>query len=297
MSAQGMDGMRRPYALIATWDFSLHGVAAAAELLHRGKEAEEAAALVAMAVEDDPNVETVGYGAWPNLHGEMELDAAVMRGQDLRLGAVLGLQGYKNPVAVARLVLNRCAHNVLVGRGAADFALAQGCEQADMLTPEARERWLQRLREMDTKPHGHDTVGALALDGFGHLVAATSTSGLAMKLRGRVGDSALVGSGLYADDEAGAAAATGVGEDIMRGCLSFVAVELMRQGAHPREAAEQAVLRVHHRLAQHGPVGNMAIVCMDRQGRVGGAANHEGFAYAMASQGEDARVVAGEPVV
>lgn len=294
-----MDQQRLAFALIATWDFSLGGVTAAEQLLRGGGDAQAATTLVARTVEDDPAVDTVGYNAWPNREGEMELDAAVMRGRDLRLGAVLGLQGYKNPVDVAALVLDHCQHNVLIGQGAADFAARMGAVAADMLTPEAHARWQQRLREMQANPqaHGHDTVGALALDAHGDLVAATSTSGLAMKLRGRVGDSALIGSGLYADNDAGAAAATGVGEDIMRCCMSFLAVEEMRRGAGAQQAADTALLRAHRALARFGAVGNMAIVCLDRQGRVGAAANHQGFAYAAATPDAPARVVPVEPLV
>ena len=294
-----MDRHGHKFALIATWGFSFGGIAAAELLLRGGGDALAAATLVARTVEDDPAVDTVGYNAWPNRLGEMELDAAVMRGRDLRLGAVLGLQGYKNPVDVAALVLDHCPHNVLIGQGAADYAASMGAVAADMLSPEARARWQQRLREIpeDSPAHGHDTVGALALDRSGDLVAATSTSGLAMKLRGRVGDSALIGSGLYADNDAGAAAATGVGEDIMRCCMSFVAVEEMRRGATAQQAADAALLRAHRALARFGPVGNMALICLDRQGRVGAAANHRGFAYAAATPEAPARVVPVDPLV
>jgi N4-(beta-N-acetylglucosaminyl)-L-asparaginase len=285
------------FALIATWEFSLAGVTNAAGLLRGGGDAESAAEVIAKMVEDDPAVDTVGFGAWPNLEGKMELDAAMMRGRDLALGAVLGIRGFKNPVTVARLVMNRCSHNVLCSGGAEDFAGRNGCTRAEMLSEEARLRWLKRVEERRTEPDGHDTVGALALDSHGDIVAATSTSGLAMKLPGRIGDSPLVGSGFYADNDVGAAAATGVGEDIMRCCLSYTAVELMRGGMSPRQAAERAVLRAHRSLMRFGPVGNMAIVCLDRHGQVGGAANHDGFSYAAAAEGFEPQLVAVQKII
>jgi isoaspartyl peptidase/L-asparaginase-like protein (Ntn-hydrolase superfamily) len=278
--------MNGKWTLIATWPFSDRPVREGAAMLGQGIEAESVEEAVAVAVEEDAAVESVGFGGWPNIHGEMSLDAAMMRGRDLAMGSVLGLEGFRNPVKVARLVMNKCRHHVLIDRGAADFADSMGCERADMLSPAARVRWLDKLEEW--KANGadvpnHDTVGVLVLDRNDEIVVAMSTSGQALKMRGRVGDSALIGSGFYADNEVGAAAATGFGEDIMRGCLCFDAVERMRRGTPPKTAAEEAVQNLHHRLAGGGEVHNMALICMDRNGQVGGAANHRGFFYATAS--------------
>lgn len=275
--------MESKWAVVATWRFSLPGVELCAPLLSAGGSAFDAAEQAARMVEDDPDVTTVGSFSFPNAMGEIELDAGFMRGRDLALGCVLGLQGYANPVSVARKVMEACPHTVLIGRGAEDFAAAHGFPRAILVNDAMRAAWDKKRREAQ-KPSGHDTVGVAALDTAGEVAAATSTSGLAMKLRGRVGDSALVGSGLYADSDVGAAAATGVVEDIMRGCTSFVAMELMRGGMHPQQAAEEAVRRTHRRIARHrGDVGNIAVVCMNRAGQFGGAANHEGFTYAGAS--------------
>lgn len=278
--------MAGKWTLIATWPFSDRPVRNGAEMLRQGIEAESVAEAVAAEVEDDARVDSVGYGGWPNVHGEMSLDAAMMRGRDLAMGSVLGLEGFRSPVKVARLVMNRCRHHVLIDRGAAEFADSFGCERAEMLSPEARIRWLEKLEEDKAHDSGvpnHDTVGVLVLDRNDDIVVAISTSGQALKMRGRVGDSALIGSGFYADNEVGAAAATGFGEDIMRGCLCFDAVERMRRGASPKAAAEEAVRNLHHRLAEGGEVHNMAMICMDRNGQVGGGANHRGFFYATAS--------------
>jgi isoaspartyl peptidase/L-asparaginase-like protein (Ntn-hydrolase superfamily) len=278
--------MNGKWALISTWPFSERPVRDGAAMLRQGIDAESVAEAVASAVEDDAKVESVGYGGWPNIHGEMSLDGAMMRGRDLAMGSVLGLEGFRSPVRVARLVMNQCRHHVLIDRGAAEFADSFGCERADMLSPEARVRWLDKLEEwkaQGTDVPNHDTVGVLVLDRSDDIVVAMSTSGQALKMRGRVGDSALVGSGFYADNAVGAAAATGFGEDIMRGCLCFDAVERMRRGTPPKLAAEEAVQNLHARLAGHGEVHNMALICLDRNGQVGGAANHRGFFYATAS--------------
>lgn len=275
------------WAIIATWGFSLKGAGDAAELLEIGRCGADAAERLARAVEDDPEVTTVGFGSFPNAKGELELDAAMMDGTTMALGCVLGVKGYKNPVSIARKVMEHCTHNVLVGLGAEEFAEANGCDRAIMVTDGMRKAWEEKLEELKKGKDccsGHDTVGVVALDTTENIVAATSTSGLSMKLRGRVGDSPLIGSGFYADRDVGGAAATGVGEDIMKGCTCFVAVELMRQGLSPRRAAEEAVRRTHRRLAPHQKeVGNIAVVCLNKDGEFGAAANHEGFSYAAAS--------------
>ena len=235
--------------------------------------------------EDDPEVDSVGLGGWPNIHGEVELDAAFMDGDTLNIGAVAALKGFRHPVAVARRVMEKSVHTFLVGAGAEEFAAAEGFEQTILLTEASIANWRRRLDQLRQDRSaapcgGHDTIGVVTLDRQGRLCAATSTSGLSLKHRGRVGDSPLAGSGFYADSLIGGAAATGVGEDIMKGCASFYAVQLLEQGCEPQTAAEEAVRRLHRRLSRHdSPVGNIALVCADRQGRFGGAANHDHFVY------------------
>lgn len=279
--------MENKWAAIATWNFSLEGMRSAAALLGRGQDAFDAAEQLVRIVEDDPEVTTVGFGAMPNAKGELELDAAFMNGRDLSLGCALSVKGFKNPICIARKIMSCCPHSVLAGLGAEEFADLNGCERAIMVNDSIRRAWQEKMEEYkrgDRSPAGHDTIGAVILDGRGDIASATSTSGLAMKLRGRVGDSPLVGSGLYADNDAGGAAATGVGEDIMKGCTCFLAVELLRKGLHPREAAEEAVRRTHLRLMRcRGTIGNIAVVCADKHGAFGAAANHEGFTYVAAS--------------
>ncbi|HIS68426.1 MAG TPA: N(4)-(beta-N-acetylglucosaminyl)-L-asparaginase [Candidatus Gallacutalibacter stercoravium] len=269
------------WRVIATWPFSQPGVQEAARFLKDGSCVLDALEHGICAVEDDPTVDSVGFGSFPNQDGQLELDAAMMDGDTMRLGAVAALQGTKNPIRVARAVMEKTQHTMLVGAGAQAFAQAQGFEQVDMLTQEIREKWEKRKKE-ETGCFGHDTVGMVTLRD-GHMAAGTSTSGTAMKIPGRVGDSPLIGSGFYVDNLVGGATATGWGEDIMRGCTSYAAVEYMREGYSAQEAAEKAVARTHRLIASKGKKPeNIAVVCMDKQGRFGAAANHENFAYVAA---------------
>ena len=286
------------WGIIATWYFALDGVTESAAKLKNGGAALDAVLNVATGIEANPEVDSVGYGGFPNLNGEMELDAAVMDGATLGLGAVCGLKGYLHPILVARDVMLKSKHNVLVGEGAAAFAAAQGYERTELVSPAAREKWEKEIARRRAEPLGHDTVGVISLDTRGHMFAGTSTSGAGMKLPGRVGDSPLVGSGFYVDDDCGGAAATGWGEDIMKGCASYAAVEFLRAGCTAQEAAEKAVAQTHLRLARGGVnPGNIAVICLDNKGSFGGAANHEGFMYAAASETCAPRLYEVKPLV
>lgn len=302
------------YFVLGTWGFSKTGVLETAAVLARGASALDAVEAGVMAVENDPEVLSVGSGGYPNLHGECELDAAIMCGKTLAAGCVMGVRGFRNPVAIARKLMETTPHMVLAGTGADAFALEHGFIKDPVFHKKAMERWFD-VREkyladgriyppLDSCTGGrygttgnielnkaptqdgdksHDTVGIIAMDALGNLAAATSTSGLWLKIPGRVADSPVIGSGFYADNEAGAAVATGVGEDIMRGCLSHLAVYLMSEGMGAQEAAEQAVRKLHRRLVKSrgddSKVGKMAVVCADKQGGIGGAANHEEFYF------------------
>jgi isoaspartyl peptidase/L-asparaginase-like protein (Ntn-hydrolase superfamily) len=272
------------WAIIGTWPFALQGVEALSGRLATGVNAVDAAVEACLMVEDDPEVDTVGLGGIPNAQGEVELDAAVMDGTSLEIGAVGGVRHHKNPILIARELLYHPSHNMLVAQGAEAFAQGRGIPQASALTEKAKARW-QQLK--DKAEHtGHDTVCFLTLS-QGRLAAAVSTSGLGLKMPGRIGDSPLPGSGFYADDEAGAAAATGMGEEIMKGLLSFRAVEHMRLGLSPQAAAEKSLLDAHMRLLRAGKKpGNMALICLDKLGRLGAACNHQHFAFAAASAGQ-----------
>ncbi|MDR0602634.1 MAG: isoaspartyl peptidase/L-asparaginase [Treponema sp.] len=252
------------FVAAGTWKFSYKGVLRAGELLSAGKEALDAVEAGVVVVEDDPEVFSVGSGGYPNLHGEVELDAAIMCGATLAAGAVLGVKGFRHPVSIARALMEKTPHIAVAGRGADEFAYAAGFQKEPRFYQKAWERWFalrdtyltdgQKYPPLDScaagsygtggnsesspSPgdghHSHDTVGVIALDQRGCVAAATSTSGLALKIPGRIGDSPVIGSGFYADDRAGAAVATGVGEEIMRGCLSIVRSCLCLRAAAPR---------------------------------------------------------------
>lgn len=279
------------WLVIATWRFSLAPVQAAQKLLKRGGSALDAAELVARLAEDDPAEPSVGFAGWPNLHGEVELDAAVMDGRTLRVGAVASLKGFRHPVSIARRVLTDTQYNLLVGTGAELFALAKGFKKEILLTAASIADWRRRRKGCQLSD-SHDTLGCCCLDLRGNLAAANSTSGLALKHPGRVGDSPITGAGFYADNDVGAAAATGVGEDITKCCLSYRAVDLIRRGMDPQTAAETAVRTSHRRLKKFHPrVGNMALVCCDHHGNYGAAANHNTFYFCVATNKRAPRLV------
>ncbi|MDD3242120.1 MAG: isoaspartyl peptidase/L-asparaginase [Eubacteriales bacterium] len=277
--------------LIATWPFAARVVAIGGKMLETGANAMDAAVATIAAIEDDPSIDSVGFGALPNIRGEMQFDAACMDGATLKLGAVLGLEGFKNPIRVAQDLVWEYRNNVLCGQGAADYALAHDHQQAIMITDDARRRWEAAMAEGRKLPVGHDTIGCLAFDSQSKLAACVSTSGLGFKHRGRVGDSPLVGSGFYADDEAGAAAATGVGEDIMKGCVSYGVVECMRSGMHPQEAVEKMIKMHVQRMRRGGDVcGNFAMVALDNKGNYGGAGTENDFSFSIFADGHTVTV-------
>jgi isoaspartyl peptidase/L-asparaginase-like protein (Ntn-hydrolase superfamily) len=282
------------YVVIATWKFGQTAARVAQPLLAEGRPALDAALAGAQAVEDDPKVHSVGFGGLPNAVGVVQLDACVMDGQTLACGGVAALENVRHPAAVARKVMEKTPHLLLVGTGAQQFALEQGFHLETLLTPESVAEWekaraRQPARPQERPPQGkspdsHDTVAVLALDAKGHLGGVCTTSGLAHKLPGRVGDSPLIGSGLYVDDTAGAAGATGVGEEIIRVGGSYRVVEAMRAGRSPQEACEQAVRAVNALAVRRGVhPAQVAFLAMDPRGRVGGACTaRTNFEYAVA---------------
>lgn len=287
------------WSFVSTWAFSEQAAKAAAEVLSRGGRAIDAAVAGIKVVESDPCVDCVGRGGFLNAEGALQLDAAIMDGDTLRMGAVAAVSGFEHPIDIARAVMENTRHSMLVGAGAEAFA-------RDMGIPDAQESWLvtEAARERFSKDKeanrlaGHDTIGVVALDGNGTIVAATSTSGASMKLNGRVGDSPIIGSGFYAESGAGGATATGWGEDIMRTICSYRAVELMRAGISPTHAAETVVKTAHEAIRGRGGKPDcIALVCMNTKGECGGAANHKGFWYAYAREGVETRVVEVHPII
>ena len=282
------------WGMIATWRMALEGVSKAAGMLREGCDAGDGVETAIREVEDFPYYKSVGYGGLPNEDMEVELDAAYMDGDTLDIGAVAAMKDYANPVSIARRLSREPVNSVLVGEGAERFAHQEGFERKNMLTDRARAFYRKRKKEaeMELKPYkGHDTVGMVCLDQRGKVTAATSTSGLFMKKKGRVGDSPIAGSGFYADSKVGGASATGLGEDLMKGCISYEIVRLMREGLHPQEACERAVHVLDKELRERrGKAGDLSLIAMNNRGEWGAATNIQGFSFVVAVEGREPKV-------
>ncbi len=230
------------WGMIATWRMALEGITHAGETLQNGGKSAKAVVNAVAEVEDFPFYKSVGYGGLPSENGEVELDAAFMDGDTLAFGAVGNLVDIANPIQVAHALSRERFNSFMVGAGAREWALSQGFTEKTMLTQRAMQHYRKRCHETIDRglsPYdGHDTVGVIGLDQHGSMSVGTSTSGLFMKRRGRLGDSPVIGSGFYCDSEVGAATATGVGEDLMKGCTSYEIVRRMEGGMTPHDAAD-----------------------------------------------------------
>lgn len=279
------------WGIIATWRMALEGIEKAEIILKEGGDAGDAIETAVREVEDFPFYKSVGYGGLPNEEMEVELDAAYMDGDTLDIGAVAAIKDFANPVSIARRLSKEPANNLLVGEGAEKFAHKEGFERKNMLTDRAKIHYHNKKKEMaesELKPYsGHDTVGMVCLDSNGKMTCATSTSGLFMKKKGRVGDSPIAGSGFYVDSKVGGASATGLGEDVMKGCVSYEIVRLMAEGVHPQEACERAVAHFDKELRERrGKAGDMSLIAMNNKGEWGVATNIEGFSFAVVTEGQ-----------
>lgn len=267
---------------------ALEGIEKATELLEGNGSSGDAIEVAIKMVEDFPYYKSVGYGGLPNQNGEVELDAAYMDGDSLSIGAVAAIRDFKNPISIARKLSHEKFNCFLVGQGADEYAHRNGFERQNMLTDRAIIHYKNRLKETIDKglsPYaGHDTVGMVALDGNNSMASGTSTSGLFMKKPGRTGDSALSGSGFYVDSEIGGATATGLGEDIMKGCTSYEIVRKMKEGYTPQEAADKAVTELNDLLVnRRKEAGDISVVCINNKGEFGVATNIEGFSFVVAT--------------
>ncbi len=274
--------------IVSTWPFGQRANDTALKTLLEGASILDAVERGIQFTETDPAVTSVGLKGKPNAAGVVQLDACIMYGPGHRAGSVAALEGIRHPISAARLVMEKTSHVMLVGEGARMFALEQGLESVEVNAREAYEKWQRGrpsppARPAAPKKGNHDTIALLVLGTDRTIAGGCSTSGLAGKLPGRVGDSPILGSGLYVDNEVGAAGATGVGENVMRYCGSFLVVEYMRQGLHPQAACEQTI----RRIARQDPKGvNLSInfVALDKQGRYGAAGTDKEFRFSVATR-------------
>lgn len=274
--------------VIATWD-NRKATAAAWEVLSKGGYALDAVETGVHVPEADPNDTSVGYGGFPDRDGNVTLDACIMDERG-RAGSVTFLQHIKHPISVARRVMEKTPHVMLSGEGALRFALSEGFQKENLLTDKARAAWEEWLKKAEYKPvinwERHDTIGMVALDSQRRIAGACSTSGMAFKMHGRIGDSPILGAGMYVDNEVGGAACTGLGELLLRTLGCFLVVEEMRRGASPQKAAERAIRRIAQKCpeARENQVG---FVVLDRKGRHGAFALQKNFNYAIYQNGEN----------
>ena len=291
--------------VISTWAPNVKANAEAWTILGKGGRALDAVEAGVKIPEADPADQSVGYGGLPDRDGRVTLDACIM--DELgNCGSVMCLEHIMHPIAVARLVMEKTPHVQLVGDGAFQFALANGFKKENLLTPEAERVWRDWLKTSkydptiidkllkERNPSGsnvpagamfnHDTIGMIAMDATGNVSGACTTSGMAFKMHGRVGDSPIIGAGLYVDNEVGAATATGVGEEVVRICGSHAVVELMRAGNSPEMACKKAVERMIRLRKDKSKGMQVGFVALNKKGQFGGFAIQKGFTYAVQSK-------------
>jgi N4-(beta-N-acetylglucosaminyl)-L-asparaginase len=302
--------------VISTWFSNVKANAAAWEVLRTNGKAIDAVEAGVKIPEADPEDKSVGYGGLPDRDGKVTLDACIMD-EHANIGAVMALEHIMHPISVARLVMEKTPHVQLAGNGALQFALANGFEKVNLLTPESEKIWKDWLKTSkydpmitpefnegkDSKTYNqhylydwpvavlnHDTIGMVAMDAKGNLSGACTTSGLAFKMHGRVGDSPIIGAGLFVDNEIGAATSTGVGEEVVRICGSHTVVELMRTGYSPELACKKAVeriIKVRGGKAKNLQVGFLAL---NKKGEFGGYSIQKGFTYCVQSKDGGSKV-------
>ncbi|HUH18417.1 N(4)-(beta-N-acetylglucosaminyl)-L-asparaginase [Albibacterium sp.] len=300
--------------VISTWDFGIAANQAAWNILSTGGRALDAVEQGVWVPEADPKNQSVGYGGLPDRDGFVTLDACIMD-EFGNCGSVAALEHIKHPISVARKVMEKTPHVMLAGDGALQFALQNGFKKENLLTKESAKAWEEWYKTAKYQPvvnienklfdkvtpqklpgnqYNHDTIGMLALDSKGNLSGACTTSGMAYKLHGRVGDSPIIGAGLYVDNEIGGATSTGVGEEVIRNVGSFLVVELMRQGYSPEDACKEAVMRIIKKkpdIAKNIQVGFLAL---NKMGQYGAYAIQKGFSYAVCNAQKNDLLISGK---
>lgn len=297
-AVRGKEPVKDNAIVLSTWAPNIKANREAWQILSAGGRALDAVESGVQVPEADPADQSVGYGGLPDRDGKVTLDACIMDEKG-NCGAVMALEHIMHPIKVARLVMEKTPHVQLVGDGALQFALANGFKKENLLTPEAERAWkewlnqsrydpmrtVDDLMEKRKKPQAdsnhHDTIGMIALDASGNVCGACTTSGMAFKMHGRVGDSPIIGAGLYVDNEVGAATATGVGEEMVRICAAHTIVEAMRQGLNPEAACKRAVERIVKRNGEKARGLQAGFIALNKKGQYGAFATMKGFNFAI----------------
>jgi isoaspartyl peptidase/L-asparaginase-like protein (Ntn-hydrolase superfamily) len=283
--------------VISTWPFGMPANEAAWRVLSDRGSALDAVVAGATQCENDPTEDSVGFGGLPDSSGEVTLDASVMNHAG-QCGAVACVKRIKNVAQVARWVMERTPHTMLAGDAARAFAVANGMSETNLLTEEAARRFAewQKTESGKRKLQGHDTLGILAIDSTGHLAGACTTSGMAFKLPGRVGDSPIIGAGLYVDGTVGAATATGRGEEMVKACGSFAIVENMRRGMEPQAAIRDVMERLLRRRGGNADV-DVSFLALRADGEYAGMTLRAATPFKFAVINEAAKVLLDAPVL
>jgi N4-(beta-N-acetylglucosaminyl)-L-asparaginase len=295
--------------VISTWDFGVPANKEAWTILGKGGRALDAVEAGVKIPEADMNNHTVGRAGYPDRDGHVTLDACIMD-EFGNCGSVAAIENIAHPISVARLVMEKTPHVMLVGDGATQFAVEQGFKKEKLLTPESEKAWKEWLKtakyspviNIENKQHvpgskyNHDTIGMLAIDAKGNISGACTTSGMAFKLHGRVGDSPIIGAGLYVDNEVGGATSTGVGEEVIRNVGSFLVVELMRQGMSPEDACKTAVERIIKKKPDTAKNIQVGFLAINKKGEYGAYAIQSGFSFAVCNADKQDLIIKGKSI-
>lgn len=283
--------------VLSTWRFGVEANEAAWQILSNNGTALDAVEAGVKLVEADPKERSVGYGGRPDRDGRVTLDACIMDHLS-NIGCVAALEHIKHPISVARAVMEHTPHVFLVGVGALNFALESGFKKENLLTDISKKEWEDWKKKSEYVPkaniENHDTIGMIALDADGNLSGACTTSGMAFKMNGRVGDSPIIGAGLYVDNEVGAATATGHGEEVIRIVGSHLVVELMRQGKSPQTACEEAVQRIIELTKNRGKdikEIQVGFIALNKNGEYGAYCVQSGFNFAVYDANKGNRLI------
>ncbi len=293
--------------VISTWDFGIAANKGAWEVLKKGGRAVDAVEAGVRIPEADMKNHTVGRAGYPDRDGHVTLDACIMD-EFGNCGSVAAMEDIAHPISVARLVMEKTPHVMLVGEGASQFAVEQGFKREKLLCEESEKAWKEWLKtakyspvmNIENKQHvpgnqyNHDTIGMLAIDAKGNISGACTTSGMAFKLHGRVGDSPIIGAGLYVDNEVGGATSTGVGEEVIRNVGSFLVVELMRQGLSPEDACREAVRRIIKKKPETAKQIQVGFLAINKKGEYGAYAIQSGFSFAVCTADNQEQLVKGK---